>query len=252
MSHWYKENSRFHPVKKDGQRMSESYSGYNKACQKAGAVMGVTDILKRGLPTNHFLIEWFKDQALQAGIDSHYGQESRDQWVQDAKDLLNERLASPADVGTDAHNVIETFLFSGESPENLVHKQMCETAAEFMRQYGINTALYEVTFSTEDEEVDTCGLYYGGTCDVLDRSAKIIVDWKTCGDNRTPYDKECIQLAAYRKALCPDARCINVYINRDTGRLHAIKEWSMDDLTTGWLVFFNAYQNIKLLEKITC
>jgi hypothetical protein len=241
MSHWYKDNKRFVPLKKDGTPMSEAYSGYNNACRRAGAVMGATDIMKQGLPTSYWLVEWFKQQALEAGIDSYLGK-SREEWLVDAKDLLNERMASPADKGSDAHYCIEKFLTRGIEPDDPIQKQMVETAAEVLRGYDIKDEIeYEVQFCTNT---------FGGTVDVFSASSRLIFDWKTCGDNRKPYEKECVQLAAYRAALCPEARCINVYINRDTGRLHMIKEWNESELAAGLALFNNALSTIELMEKL--
>ncbi len=49
-----------------------------------------------------------------------------------------------------------------------------------------------------------------------------------------------MQLAAYRVGLgVPNARCANVFVSRNVPGLVVVKEWPLEDLTTGWEMFMH-------------
>jgi len=86
---------------------------------------------------------------------------------------------------------------------------------------------------------------FGGKCDLYSESdGGFVADIKTKEftdpDKIGGYDEHLMQLAAYRVGLgVPTARCANVFVSRNVPGLVVVKEWPLEDLTTGWEMFMH-------------
>jgi len=238
MAHYYKNGHRLHPLKANGDRYSEAWSGYNKKCEAEGAVKGVTDILKSGLPTPFMLLNWFAAQAREAAVDVclydiNYPRETL---LELAKGTYDKRRGEPADLGKEIHDAIQACIEGRGLPEEgTPHRTAALAAQKWLEEKGIEEVEAEYVFCTDE---------YGGTVDVLSRTSKIIVDWKSTKAPRKPYEAECAQTAAYRRGTIPDAQCYNVYFSSVTGELMGDHEWSVPQLELGWELFSLAQQVI--------
>ena len=86
---------------------------------------------------------------------------------------------------------------------------------------------------------------FGGKCDLYSEADDgFVVDIKTKEftdpDKIGGYDEHLMQLAAYRVGLgVPNARCANVFVSRNVAGLVVVKEWPLEQLTTGWAMFMH-------------
>jgi len=85
---------------------------------------------------------------------------------------------------------------------------------------------------------------FGGTIDLIAEvrgiRGPVIIDYKTqeYADGKPNFRKKYVyQLAAYRKTMRPNPRCISLVINRSTPLPIAEQIWEAKDLQRGWRVF---------------
>lgn len=100
--------------------------------------------------------------------------------------------------------------------------------------------LMDITFGEmtdiEPEKTFACADGYGGCIDLVFMSGgkKVIVDFKTKQgkvlDKSKLYPDYAMQLAAYRHAIAPNARCYNMLVSATHPGEIAIHEWSDEDL----------------------
>jgi len=240
MSHYYKDDMRYHPLKKDGTRMSEKASRYASACKQAGAVASVTTIINGGLPTAFGLIQYFVNTAFDCALETGD--------MEQAKALYKERKDKPAELGTEFHDAIFKALSGRENGKDLGDNIVAAVnhVIALMDQLGIRDCHLEKTFSNER---------YGGTIDLV--SENYVIDWKSVVKiDRKPYEKEIIQLAAYKneavkRGWCRDeATCINVYFLQETGELLAVQPWSSTAIKHGFEIFERCIDQIHQLDLL--
>jgi hypothetical protein len=144
--------------------------------------------------------------------------------------------------GTLIHDFMEAFYSQEYMPDMPAYVRVVDDA--------ITTHFGAQLWIPEQSLVNQEG--YGGKCDLYCKPKHdfggVVIDFKTTekspGD-LTPYLEHTLQLAAYREVLAPSARCANVYINGDTGKV-AIYEHSEQDLKDGYEMFLCLLKIYKL------
>lgn len=215
-----------------GSRISDA----KKALKEKGetwypSVTTVMDILAK-----HALIDWKINEHLKVAWD-HFAEcdEGQDQWIKDVKRLTQEEMDKAPTAGTDFHTSAEEYLLEGLGKSHPHFELCCETFAEIEAKTGV---LEITTWTPEQNFVSSIG--YGGQIDLCGNDW--IIDYKTkqTADKFKPgkmaYPDHARQLAAYREAVNPKARCANVFVCLEDGQIdfHEHKE---EDLQKGWEVF---------------
>jgi len=256
MAHWYIEKNgiaqRYEQLTKKGEPSKRINRG--KAL-KDGAVPGTTDTLKV-LGSSDGLLHWVGALGIQAGLESH----DEDQ----AKELLKELREKAANRGTEIHNAIEQYIKTGDLSDDPVERKASINAVAcigdvlhgwsehcFVWRGYINILTGE--HSTEKKGKEWIRVAVGGTSDYV--SDSLIADWKTVEDKgrgfRQSYAKEAAQCAMYRLGFGRhDAVCKNIYIDRATGDVVRVKEWTETELRNGLRLFAMAVLYSTLEERI--
>ncbi len=240
MSHWYclvnGVPQRYVQLKKDG---TESKRINRKKAIADLAVESVNTILDKATEIGG-LLTWAGRLAVQAGVDA--GDFNK------GMELFTERREAAANRGTEFHNAIEAHLKGAPLPEDSALAKACVEAKKLVDERGIKLFDSEVCIVFHGK-VDDKEYHFGGTPDVACKTW--ILDWKTVGpDGREPKLREAAQLAAYRLGSGNlNARCANVYFNRDTGDVLRFKEWTDEELAAGWELFTLAYRVSELNDR---
>ena len=265
MAHYYQIKDgvaqRFAPLKKDGtpyQRITK------KMAFEAGAVQGTTDTLKVLGDTGGLLV-WKGNLGIKAGQEF-----PKD--LNKAKGRLEELSTEAAQRGTDIHDYIDQYLTKGEAPddeqgltaclevkrwldEQAVTDFRCEHCFVWKGWIDIVTGEYvpDVFLTPREDEKQFVRVETGGTSDFV--SDDLCVDFKTVSDSgygiRQVYAKEAAQLAMYRLGFGKHkARCVNLYISRDTGKIVRVKEWTEAELMDGLRLFAMASLYTDIAERL--
>ena len=270
MSHYYimgpNGPQRFRPIKKDG---AEYQNIPAKLVAGAGAVDGLTSILSEYGGVGG-LMYWSSKIGVQVGIrhgmrealklgaavcyenEADLENATVERLTPDAMKAWLKEKDSAADAGTAIHDAIENFLGKGIVPENPIHQTAAHACWDWLASQGVDPS---------EGKAEVCCLYkgiingvlcqFGGTTDFI--SDGLIVDWKSISDNRQrkPKESECAQLAGYRKAFDkPNARCVNIYIGRESGKILSVKEWTNAELKAGLDVIAQLFKIRSLYAQI--
>jgi hypothetical protein len=197
-----------------------------------------SQLSKSGLDT------WKQTQVLYAATENpRIDGEGEKEWVARILDLAKRKSREAADRGTQIHDWIESFYnneFIPDTPSYVIAVDKAVTT-----HFGTQVWIPEQSLVNAQEG-------YGGKCDLYCKPSVgfggVVIDFKTTektpGD-LTPYLEHTLQLAAYREVLAPSARCANVYINGETGKV-AIYEHSEQDLRDGYEMFLALLKIYKL------
>lgn len=195
------------------------------------------------------LVNWKIEQHVNAvvkNIDRFKGQPASDV-MKTARSLAREEMDKAPTAGTNVHEVLEDFM-NGKLPTDEHEMLICNNVWE-----SISAVTNHVIPEGKPEVYVASDEGYAGCVDlILD---EWIIDYKTKLEakkfkpGRMVYDEHKIQLAAYRKAINPQARCANVFVCIETGEVD-FHEHSESELETGWGVFKHALEIWKLRNKI--
>lgn len=198
--------------------------------RKLGLVPSVTTILN--VAAKPALNAWMQRQVLMAALTlPRLEEESEDTYISRIIDDSKEWSRAAADAGTSIHESIQKRFEGKPYPaEHEKHTNGCKEA--IANVFGEQVWVCEKPFGH--------ALGFGGKVDlhaqdiVLDIKSKEFSDPDTIGG----YDEHLMQLAAYRAGLkMPNARCANVFVSRTVPGLAVVKEWTAEDLATGWEMF---------------
>lgn len=238
-SHWYRpDGTPCHSVLKangDGERATTLADA-----RKLGLIPSVTTIL--GVMSKEALTTWKVNQAILAALKSpKQDTESEDYYCRRIADASMEQVAEAADLGSEIHAALETYLTGGDKPsaELLVYVQP-------VLDWFASTRIRVV--SCEKTLVDLHN-GYAGTADVLfayGKTGRGVLDFKTRkttpGKKVEPYDGQAMQLAAYAAAEygvdhIDDVLIANIYISTtEPGRVEVVKH---TDVFSHYLAFLN-------------
>lgn len=204
-----------------------------REAKKHGLLRSVTTYLQRLASPG--LEKWKTDQVLKAAWDAEisacFDPATTDlfaAWAAGVREEASRIGREAREVGTLIHGAIERRIKGEDSdPTYDPHVESALSAI---------TALAPGGWTAEEVVV---GDGYAGKVDAIHRGDGIIVDFKTQKTwSKKPlvYDDWCMQGAAYCIASGA-TRFANVIIDRETGRQCFVKEWTADELTTGWQKF---------------
>ena len=233
------------PKKKDGESYKRLTGGAGAIVQKLkddGEIdlcWSVTSILN--WTTNAWLGNWYRDVGIRAGLSAKSEEE--------AKQLFNNETNVASDRGTLLHQCVETYLKTGQKPDDPLDAKCMDTMIEAIVSLGIDP-------STLGSEKIVCGsvghVKCGGTIDLC--NDQCVIDMKFPKSNRKPYLTECSQLVTYDNLLdiAPNdnRRLINIYVNQETGELIGTKEWDEEEIERAEEVFFACANLSELLMEI--
>lgn len=232
MGHWYKDGRRLRPEDLPPTKKGELRKQVTEALAlEAGAVPGVTDILKF-IGESIGLMYWAMNIGIEAALEvaEKYPQMPQDDRSALVKAKAGERREEAAEAGTAIHEAIDGYL-SGriELPEDPVKRTACEEVAKLVEELGLEGEK-EYCFSNPS---------YGGTVDYYDPKWGVL-DWKSISSNRKPMLTELAQITAYKRHFHfhnGGLKMGNIYISQSTGKIVRRKFWTPEDEGLGWRVF---------------
>ena len=229
--HWYGRDGspQYTVTAKNGNQRATTLAD----ARKMRLVPSVTTIIKSAASPG--LEAWKLNQMLLAAltlprIDNEPEEELVQRIVKDSK----EHAKMAAERGSAVHTAIEN-MYSG-----VMYAEYAEHQAGVYREieaaYGITEFQPEKAFAHE--------FGFGGKVDLFSKEGDgVVLDIKTKEFSDPAkvqgFDEHMMQLAAYRKGLyLPNARCANVFVSVTNPGLVVVKEWSREDLTRGWAMFY--------------
>jgi len=210
------------------------------------------------------LMEWKGRRAIEIAKAAHEDYQTLSGASIDFAKFLDEAYAEESnkasESGTAFHDAIEKYLSDYVVPvSNREMLTACKDIDALLVELGVTKqdGLYEVGFTDTFE-----GCNYGGTADAV-FPGKYILDWKTTTGKKRglPYPDQSAQLAMYRAGLSStesanepvcngDERCLNVWINQETGKIYAVKEYSEAELELGVELFKSCCDVDDLIERL--
>lgn len=231
-NHWYtREGVPMYTVeaKKGGQRATTL-----RDARSLNLVPSVTTILN--VAAKPALLAWMQQQVLYAALTlprrpDEPEKDYIDRIISDSK----EQGKAAADAGTDIHASIQGHYENNPTGKHQESVDACVKAIH--DHFGDAIWISERSFAHEAGFGGKCDLFCAGTLNaVVDIKTKEFTDPDKIGG----YDEHLMQLAAYRVGLgIPKARAANVFVSRNVPGLVVVKEWSLEDLDTGWEMFMH-------------
>ncbi len=244
------------PVAKDPRRLRPTrMSDYRKMTAEGRKLrVSVTEAMK--VMSKDALVNWKIDQHLRtAFVDSvmvyasarEEDKDVRDEWgldsilesieerneksyISEIKRLTELELEKAPKSGTDFHKLMEEYL-SGDFDTRDDKYDLCsDVHANLMKETGGGFLYSEYNFVSDD---------YGGQIDLyLNNQDGWVIDYKTKTDkwDTKLYDNHYMQLAAYRQAVAPEARCAIVFVHLNDEKVEFV-EADEDQLKRGWGMF---------------
>lgn len=177
-----------------------------------GLVPSVTEVIN--VVSKPFLLSWLQVQAFNSAWDSAQTPIPKEE----AWKLYEQQSAMARDKGSDIHDKISRL---EETP-------LTKPTIDWLKS-KYTSLEHEVMFATR---------LYGGTIDLigtLDTGQVDVLDVKSVGKKRDPYDSEAQQIVAYRNYIKQSRNinvraCINIYISQETGEILNIHDWETSDL----------------------
>lgn len=252
-NHWYtRDGVPMYTVeaKKGGQRATTL-----RDARTMNLVPSVTTILN--VAAKPALLAWMQQQVLYAALTlprrpDEPEKDYIDRIISDSK----EQGKAAADAGTDIHASIQGHY---ENQPTGKHQESVDACVQSIKNYfGDHQWVSERAFAHEAG--------FGGKCDLF---VPVTSNWQTTHDpdfhgivvdiktkeftdpsKVEGYDEHLMQLAAYRVGLgIPKARCANVFVSRNVPGLVVVKEWSLEDLDSGWEMFMHLLAFWQLKNK---
>lgn len=241
MAHWYLPNgTRFAPLKKDGTPYQVIT---RKMAEAAGAVVGVTDILKY-CGDKGWMSRYFSGLAIDATISTS----GADDWKSAAELEFRKQSEAAAAGGTKIHDLIDSLLSGKHAPDGNEEETLFRDILSVLDRFGVSissgTVITEGAFY-----VNMDGLRYGGTRDFRfkrDDGKTVLLDWKTTVRPRGPRIDELAQIASYTPVedRWETIVAADVYISQKSLRVTRTEEWSKENLMFGWEYFLRAYRTM--------
>ena len=190
----------------------------------------VTTIL--GILDKPALVNWKVDKHLEQAFACKA--DNYDNYLTEVKRLTELSLDAAPRAGTDFHKVLSDYQ-AGIFPDN-PHEKMCADNAYYQIEEFTGFKAHQF-----DSEVSFCEPSYAGQADLV--NDHWVIDFKTKQEaskfkpGKMAYDEHRLQLAAYRVGLNkPNARCANVFICLENGRVD-FQEHLQLDLHKAELIF---------------
>lgn len=215
--------------------------------RKLGLVPSVTNII--GIIAKPELTAWLQEQAVMAALTlPRIAGETEDAF---AKRVVEDSLTTrdgAADFGTAFHNGAERVARSLEVDP-------LHPVAEWLRRYRDWYQANALALHWTEKVLVHQEWGYAGTADLLIEHAVhglTLVDFKTTklkpGTKFTPYKSWCYQLAAYRRALGQQVKCLNLVVNSGEPSVPIEHAWSEEEVERGWAAF-EAARRLWVIEK---
>jgi hypothetical protein len=245
--HWYcaiTGKPRYTTIGKNGKERSTTLRDAKSA--PGTLVPSVSTILgqlsKAGLDT------WKQTEAIKTAAEyQRYEDEEEKDWIFRVLELSKRKSREAAERGTIIHDWIESYYSQEFVPDMPAYVKTVDDA--ITAHFGTQLWIPEQSLVNAQEG-------YGGKCDLYCKPrhdfSGVVIDFKTTEKDPgelTPYYEHTLQLAAYREVLAPSARCANVYINGETGKV-AIYEHDEQDLRDGYEAFLALLKVYKLKNKL--
>jgi hypothetical protein len=228
--------------KKDGTPYIVIPTKVKKEMQAAGTwpelYTSVTEYLK--VLSSQHLINW----AMGVGVKATLACDSRDE-----AECMKAAMAlrdQPADKGKEIHAALEAELSAIHNPalREEIADPVCAAAAAnltiWLENNGLISRIRAGHFRSEDGfACELEGIRFGGTRDLVIDSM-MVIDFKTTRNERSPYESELGQIAAYVKSLgphSPQVRGVELYFSSVTGALMKEHGWLPHDIEFGWTLF---------------
>jgi len=237
--HWYRRNGTpaYTMIGKNGKERATTLRDARKE-NLYPSVTSITSILaKPGLEN------WKMNQVLLSALTlPRNSGENLDDFAKRVINDYREEGRKARERGLEIHAAIESY-FAGRSYLSGFQTHILAVCKELEKWHIPNgeTWITEMPF-TEIE------FGYGGKCDL--HCIDAIVDFKTTDkplESLKTWDEHHVQLAAYRKALCPNAKAAIVYVHTDGGvKLIEINE---EELARGWEIFKGLLQTWQALKN---
>jgi hypothetical protein len=190
-------------------------------------VPSVTTIIRQAAAPA--LEKWKRDQLLMAALTlPRTPNEPEAEWLKRVERDSQEQGRKAADRGTAIHGSLERH-YRGEMPdeEHWEWVKVCRTHLE-------NVCGHNLIWKPERSFAHPLG--YGGKVDL--HCAEWIIDFKTKDgvEGSKLWDDHYMQLAAYRRALCPNARAGILFVDR-TQPICLFVEAEADKMASGLVMF---------------
>jgi len=188
--------------------------------KKMGLLVSNTTILKDTYATSPQIIDWQKDQVLNACIEFPFDRQKIDTEIESYKSMIlaksNEVRNATADRGKFIHACINRFIVTGTMTDDPI----CNHAIEQLKTYMVKR---NVTKATSEKHLGSRKIGFAGTPDLYCNtdSNDIIIDMKSTNFKSfdKPYPSWKLQLGGYHilTQAKPGTRLVQMVIDRETG-----------------------------------
>ena len=241
MGHWYtQEGEAMHFIKGADGKMRDTTL---RDARKHNLLPSVTEILNT--IDKPALTNWKLKQVSRAAFDSgretpvieHLQDGSNyDDYHKSIMSLAFEQSTDARDRGSEIHAALEQLFMENGAFYSDYSDGVVEIAQEAANQIMEYTGQREFI-----PETTIAGVGYGGMVDLHNLEGEFVIDYKTKDieeGKRNHWPEMAMQLAGYAHALeMPNARCLNVFIDRTTPGLVEIYEWPAEEIALGWEKF---------------
>ena len=220
--HFVKQKS--NPNKTRPSRISDAKNAAKEGRIWYPSVTGILDVLNKPA-----LINWKVDEHLKTVLKpelvsyvmANHETKTVPEMIKHIKALTEERLDSAPKAGTDIHNLLEKYLFTGMYPDFLIHAKIVKNVEEclmsHLREQECRTLEKEKYFINKQ-------LGYAGQMDLSNPSWVIDYKSKQTKEKFKPgkmvYDDHRRQLAAYMFGdQDVERNCANIFICLETGEI---------------------------------
>lgn len=207
--------------------------------KKLKLVYGVTDIISKVAKP---ALEAWKLRQL-AGAFERKKQKLDEPWelhVKKVFELYNETVTSFAKEGSKIHDALEKYY----------KDQVVDPEFEWV-VYPTIDKINELEYTYKEPEksfADPRG--FGGKIDLILGENDVIIDFKTKrGTTFDIRDDYIMQLAAYREAINPRAKCFNCFISTTDEDIIELKEYTDEELKRGWNMFSSLLEYVKTVNN---
>jgi hypothetical protein len=195
--------------------------------------------------------EWLLAWSIKGVLDIAYDQpaiagEDQDGWRKSITQKWDKLKMEPAERGTALHAAIEDYYTAEPWTVSEDDYYFCMPVIHKLEDLGVEVEHAE-------KVVVNASMGYAGTADIIEKTGQID-DFKSKDfkgrDTVIPSFDHCMQLAAYFVAANGHddfLPCRNIYFCRNEPDKVAVKEWTPDDLKTGW----EAFQACLTLYRLT-
>lgn len=223
--HWYDPSGtpRYTLTGKNGKERNTTL----RDARELGLYPSVTTIIRQAAAPA--LEKWKRDQVLLAALTlPRMLNEAEADWLIRVERDSQEQGRKAADKGTAIHGAIERH-YRGEMPDEEYWDWV-----KVGRNKIDNVCGHDLIWRPERSFAHPLG--YAGKCDLHSDSWLIDIKTKDGVEGAKLYDEHLMQLAAYRRALCPEGRAGILFLDR-TQPVCAFVEAEADELAAGLVMF---------------